>query len=275
MKPIIKWAGGKRQLLPEILKRIPKDISTYYEPFLGGGAVAFELQWENAVLNDYNGELMLMYDMVRKHPATLIVKIQEHLQKNSSEHYYTVRNADRDEFEWSKLTDVEQAARFIYLNKTGYNGLYRVNSKGQNNVPFGKYKKAPAVDYENLIDICCYLRNRNVMTLNYDYAEIVKDALREKDKKAFFYFDPPYVPLNATSAFTAYTADGFGMDEQIALCNCCKKLKDAGIRFLLSNSSAPAVYELYKDFKIEEVYAKRAINSNGSKRGAVKELLIS
>ena len=96
MKPIIKWAGGKRQLLPEILKRIPEDISTYYEPFLGGGAVAFELQWENAVLNDYNGELMLMYDMVRKHPATLIMKIQEHLQKNSSEHYYTVRNADLD-----------------------------------------------------------------------------------------------------------------------------------------------------------------------------------
>lgn len=272
--PVIKWVGGKRQILDEIRKHVPEKITKYYEPFVGGGAVAFSLCCKNAVLNDYNDDLMNMYRVIRDNAGTLIAAVDRHLLNHSQEYYYKVRNLDREEA-WKKADNLTKAARLIYLNKTGFNGLYRVNSEGLYNVPCGRYKN-PTVDYDNLVDVSCYLKMNQVRLEAVDYKIIIKDALKQRNKAGVFvYLDPPYVPLNATSAFTNYTADGFGMKEQTELRDCCIALKKAGIKFLLSNSSAPAVYELYEGFHIEEVQAKRAINSVGNKRGAIKELLIS
>ena len=274
MKPIVKWAGGKRQLLPEILKRVPDKISVYYEPFFGGGAVGFELACKRAIINDYNADLMSMYRVIRDNAGELIAKVDRMMQQNSSDYYYDIRNMDRAS-DWNKIDDITKSERLIYLNKTGFNGLYRVNSQGLYNVPYGKYKN-PSVDYDNIVDVCSYFRSSNVEIMAGDYKDVIKNVLKRRNKNGIFvYLDPPYVPLTATSAFVSYTSDGFGLKEQTELRDCCRMMKDAGVNFLLSNSSAKAVYELYDGFAIEEVEAKRAINSNGNKRGAVKELLIS
>lgn len=265
-KPFLKWVGSKRYLLPEILPRLPKKIGTYYEPFLGGGAVFFALatekRFKRAVISDANRELMSTYKIVRDKPAELTKRLKKHVYEEKR--YYEVRAQDP----W-KLGDVERAARMIYLNRTGFNGLYRVNKKGEFNVPFGRYTNPTICDEENLLAVSEVLQDVEIKSEDFGYATF--DAKRDD----VVYFDCPYVPLSATSNFTAYAKDGFGPKEQERLRNCAARLDSIGVHVLLSNSDTPLVRELYKGFKIERVEAPRRVNSKAEKRGNVSELLIS
>lgn len=268
-KPFVKWVGGKRQLLPEIEKRLPRKINTYFEPFIGGGAVMWSLdksRLNSIVINDYNSELANLYEVVKKDVFALVEDLKMH--ENTSEYYYEMRKLDRSDA-FQKLSPVQRASRFIYLNKTGYNGLYRVNSKGQNNVPFGRYKNPNIVDSSNLVACSAFLND--VKILNGDF-ESIKDMIGKDD---FVYLDPPYVPLTATSNFTGYTKNGFDADMQVRLRDFCNYIDEKGANFMLSNSSAPMIYDLYKSYNIHEVMANRAVNCKASGRGKIKELLIT
>jgi len=271
VQPFLKWAGGKRQLLSEIEKYVPKKITgTYYEPFLGGGAVLFHIRPKKAVVNDSNSELINTYEVVRDHIDELIEDLKTH--KNTSEYYYNIRNLDRSP-DYKKLSKVKRASRLIYLNKTCYNGLFRVNSNNEFNTPFGNYKDPNIVNEPVLRAVSEYLNSADIKFLCEDFEKAVK-GIR---KGSFVYFDPPYMPLSSSSSFTGYTLDGFNEKDQIRLRDLCIKLKERGIEFLLSNSTSPFILELYKDpqiFKIEYVYAKRSINSVGENRGKIKEVLI-
>jgi DNA adenine methylase len=273
IRPFVKWAGGKRQLLPEIKRHIPSNIDDYeyYEPFLGGGAVFFALQPQKAVINDYNTQLILTYTIIKKNIEELIYLLQQHKSMDCEEYFYLIRNLDRDKDEFNKYSDVEKAARLIYLNKTCYNGLYRVNSQGLFNAPYGKYKN-PAICEETILgSISKYLTKYNINILNCDFEEAVQTA----NKKSFIYFDPPYYSPDNTN-FTGYQADGFGKDEQIRLCNIFFELTRKGIKCLLSNSDTKFAREIYNDNCLEviAVSAKRLINSNAKGRGTINELLI-
>ncbi|MBR2675163.1 MAG: DNA adenine methylase [Mogibacterium sp.] len=273
VRPILKWVGGKRQLLEEIEKRLPKRISYYVEPFVGGGAVLFDRQPQYVRINDYNKELINVYRVVRDNPDALIEELKNHEKKNDesgSEWFYLVRGIDRTP-EFENLSDVKRAARIIYLNKTCYNGLFRVNSAGQLNVPYGRYKHPNIVNEVGIRALHVYFCNADIEIREGDFA----DCLIDLPKEAFVYLDPPYMPITATSAFTGYTQGGFGYDKQVRLRDECVKLREQGIHFLQSNSDCEEIRELYKSFKIETVDAKRAINSRGDRRGTVKEVLIS
>ena len=273
VKPILKWVGGKRQLLDEIDQRLPKKISYYVEPFVGGGAVLFDKQPQHARINDYNEELINVYRVVKDNPNELIKELAVHEEKNEqlgSEWFYHVRGLDR-ESNFDELSNVEKAARIIYLNKTCFNGLFRVNSAGQLNVPYGRYKHPNIVNEVGIRALHKYFSEADIDMRQGDFAECLKDL----PKGAFVYLDPPYMPITATSAFTGYTQEGFGYDEQVRLRDECIKLREQGIHFLQSNSDCEEIRELYKYFKIETVAAKRSINSRGDRRGAVKEVLIS
>ena len=267
VQPVLKWAGGKRQLLPEISKYIPKKITTYYEPFLGGGAVLFHLQHKKAVINDFNTELINMYNVIKYNLEELIEDLEKH--KNEEEYFYYIRALDRT-LEFNNLTNVQKASRIIYLNKTCYNGLFRVNSSGEFNTPFGKYKNPNIVNEITLRAVSKYLNDNDVTLLNGDF----EDALKNIRKGSFVYFDPPYHPISDSSSFTGYTLDGFSKEDQERLKKLCDKLTEKGVRFLLSNSSAPFILDLYKDYKVELVNATRSINSNGAKRGEINEVLV-
>lgn len=267
IQPVVKWVGGKRQLLTEIDKYIPSKISTYYEPFVGGGAVLFHVQHKKVVINDFNSELINVYEVIKNNVDELIESLSKHL--NEEDYFYQVRTLDRTE-EYSKLSNIEKASRFIYLNKTCYNGLYRVNSQGYFNSPFGKYKNPNIVDESVLRAVSKYFNDNNVTFLNGDFEDCVK-GIR---KGSFVYFDPPYDPMNDTSNFTGYTLVGFNREDQIRLKKLCDKLNEKGIKFLLSNASTEFILDLYKDYKIEIVKAKRSINSNAKKRGEINEVLI-
>jgi len=266
VKPFLKWAGGKSQLLPELLKRIPKNFNRYFEPFIGGGAFFFYLQPMNAYISDTNEELILTYTVIRDRLPELIIELEK--IKHSTENYYSLRALDR-ELSFSGLSSVLKAARLIYLNKTCFNGLYRVNASGQFNVPQGKYKNPKYVDRENLFACHQVLRA----------TEIVHDSflsIEHKVKKGdFVYFDPPYVPLTTTSSFKTYTKEGFGEAEQVALKDLCDRLTKMEVNWMLSNSSSPVVLDLYNDYNIELVDATRSINSKANSRGKIKEALIS
>lgn len=267
VQPFVKWAGGKRQLLNEIEKYIPKKITTYYEPFLGGGAVLFHLQPKKAIVNDSNSELINVYLTIKNNVDELIADLSKH--KNEEEYYYKVREMDRTG-ELEHLSNVQRASRIIFLNKTCYNGLFRVNSQGHFNVPFGRYKNPNIVNDVVLKAVSKYLNENDITFLNGDF----EDALSGIRKGAFVYFDPPYYPLSDSSSFTGYTLDGFSKDDQIRLKAVCDKLHERGIKFLLSNSSAPFIIDLYKDYKIEFVGANRSINSVAENRGEVQEILV-
>ena len=264
-KPFVKWAGGKRTLLPELTRRFPVSMNRYIEPMVGGGALFFESAPSYGVLADISWELMNSYTAIKENVEELIKHLQRH--EHSEEYFYRLRNVDRsDGFKrWSKL---ERASRFLYLNKTCYNGLYRENSKGQFNTPFGNYKNPTIVDPDNLRACSRLLQTTSLMHGSF---ESVVDLAEEGD---FVYFDPPYVPLNRTSSFTAYSKGGFGEATQITLAETCRALDDKGVRFMLSNSHTPFVLELYEGFNIEEVEAPRAINSRAEKRGRIKEVLV-
>jgi DNA adenine methylase len=255
--------GGKRALLPEILPRLPAKIETYYEPFLGGGAVFFALaaekRFESAVLSDTNEELIETYRTVRDDVGNLIRRLKTHAAKHSEEYFYKMR-AKRG---------AEVAARMIYLNRTCFNGLYRVNRKGEFNVPFGKYANPTICDAENLRAVFEALDGNDLRNQDFERCVLVAE------KGDAVYMDPPYSPASETANFTAYTAGGFGPAEQERLRDVARKLIDRGVHVLLSNSDTPFVRKLYKGFKIEEVQAPRRVNSKGDKRGNVGELLIS
>jgi len=270
MEPVVKWAGGKRQLLPEIKPIIrSQQYETFVEPFLGGGAVLLSLMPEKAIVNDCNEELMNLYKQIMENPDELISKLEEHKKKNDSGYYYAIRQQDRTE-EYQHMSDCERAARMLYLNKTCYNGLYRVNSHGYFNSPYGKYANPDIVSRDRILELSSYL-NANDVTLECgDYKKILENVPDD----AFVYIDPPYLPTSESSNFTGYTSGGFGYAEHVQLKELCESLRDRGVPFLQSNSDCAEVRELYRDFEIIAVEACRCINSVGSRRGSVGEVLI-
>jgi DNA adenine methylase len=265
-KPFIKWAGGKGQLLPELIDRLPRTFNKYYEPFLGGGALYFALQVENAYLSDINPDLVNAYLVVKNHVEELIQDLRQHVYE--SNYYYKIRDLDREQ-EYQKLNSVQLASRFIYLNKTCFNGLHRVNSKGQFNVPFGRYKNPTICNADNLRACSQVLQSTEIKLASFD--QIISRA----QKNDFVYFDPPYAPVNTTSSFTKYAKEDFGAEKQVQLADVCRQLDQQGTYFMLSNSKVPLILDLYKDFKIDSVQAIRAINSNAEKRGVVEELIVT
>lgn len=267
--PILKWVGGKRQLLDQIMPLIPKDCSTYVEPFLGGGAVFFELQPKKAIINDFNEELVNVYLSVRDSCEDLISLLEIHEAKHSEAYYYQIRSLDRDSG-YSRLPPVEKAARILYLNKTCYNGLYRVNAAGQFNTPFGRYKNPSIYDAAAIRAMSKYLQRKSISIRQGDY----RLALKGLRKGAFVYLDPPYLPISSSSSFTGYTEGGFSYDQQVELKKECDKLRKKGIAFLQSNSDCKEIRELYRGYEIRTVRAKRSINSNADKRGEINEVLI-
>lgn len=263
--PIVKWAGGKRQLIFELLKNMPKSYNRYFEPFIGGGALFFELQPKNAYISDANEELINLYLVIKNNINELIEDLKKH--EVSKEYFLQIRSIDRD-YKYNKLSNIQKASRFIYLNRTCFNGLYRVNSQGQFNVPFGHYKNPRIIDKHNLLNCSKLLQTTEIE--NADFSKI----LNHVKKGDFVYFDPPYAPLNATSSFTSYTKDGFNIDMQFKLRDVCDKLNSMGIHFLLSNSDTPLVNELYENYTIKKVFASRTINANANGRGKITEVLV-
>lgn len=270
-KPFVKWAGGKRQIIDKLKEFIPTEYNTYYEPFVGGGALLFELSPKNAVINDSNKELMNVYECIKDDEKfdKMCKELNHHEANHSEEYYYKIRNIDREALKYEKLTDYKRAARTIYLNKACFNGLYRVNSKNQFNVPFGKKNRVNTYEGQNLGVICGYLNYNNVKILSVDFEEAVKDA----KKGDFIYFDPPYD--SETSTFNSYTEDGFSKDEQRRLARVFKELDSRGCYVMLSNHNTSLVNELYKDFNINKILAKRNISSDAKKRGSVEEVIIT
>ena len=263
--PIVKWVGGKRQLIFELLKNMPKSYNRYFEPFIGGGALFFELQPDNAYISDMNKELINLYQVVRDEVDELICDLQKH--DISKEYFMEIRNVDRTE-EYQNWSDVQKASRFIYLNRTCFNGMYRVNSKGEFNVPFGHYKNPRILDENNLVNCSNLLQGIEIK--HADFSEILKKV----KKGDFVYFDPPYVPLSETSSFTSYTKEGFDIDMQFKLRDVCDELDTMGVNFLLSNSDTKLVNDLYENYNIKKVFASRQINANADGRGKITEVLV-
>ena len=270
LQPFTKWTGGKRQLLGELRSYMPETYGRYFEPFVGGGALFFDLAPEQAVINDFNEELINAYRQIKNNPAELINLLIKHKENNSKDYYSALRSADRDG-RISRMTGVERAARILYMLRVDFNGLYRVNSKNQFNVPYGRYKNPKIVDVDLLYQISEYLNENDIEILQTDFAEAVKDA----QTGDFVYFDPPYIPLNETSSFTSYTHEGFSYEEQIRLRNTFKELTERGVYAMLSNSSSPLVEELYKDFNIYFVEAQRTNGAKSSSRGKISEIIVT
>ena len=270
-KPFVKWAGGKRQILDKLKSHIPEGFNTYYEPFVGGGALLFDLAPKNAVINDSNEELINVFNVLcnDKKYSKMCRYLNKFERKHDEEFYYEIRNIDRNKKKFNKLNDSKRAARTIYLNKACFNGLYRVNSKGEFNVPFGKKTKVNTYDGENLLNVHSYLTLNNVCILCTDFEDSVSTA-KEGD---FVYFDPPYD--SDTSTFNSYTEDGFNKDEQRRLAKVFKELDEKGVKVMLSNHNTIIIKELYKDYNFHVIEAKRSINSNGKKRGKVEEVIIT
>lgn len=266
--PVLKWVGGKRQLLDIITPLIPKGYTAYCEPFVGGGAVLFDIQPKKAFVNDINQDLILVYKVIKDNVDELISELSEF--KNEAESFYDVRDWDRDKKKYEALTDIKRAARIIYLNKTCFNGLYRVNNAGEFNSPFGNYKNPNIVNAPVLRAVNSYFNEADIKFSNVDYAEVLKNIT----KGTFVYLDPPYDPVSETSNFTGYSRGGFTTDDQIRLRECCDKLNEKGVKFMLSNSATEFIKEQYANYHIKIVKAKRSINSVASKRGDIDEVII-
>jgi DNA adenine methylase len=269
VSPFVKWVGGKRQLMSSITEMIPKDIKrcTYVEPFIGGGAVLFHIQPKNAIINDFNSELINVYHVVKEKLDELIADLKRH--KNTVEYFYDIRKWDRIE-DFKKTGDVQRASRLIYLNKTCYNGLYRVNNAGEFNSPFGRYKNPNIVNEPVLKAVSRYLNANNIQIFNTDYDDILKKA----DNNSFVYLDPPYHPVSESSGFTGYIQGGWDIFDQIRLREACDDLTRRGIRFLLSNSATSFIKDQYEKYNIRTVKAIRLINTDADKRGEIDEVLI-
>lgn len=269
VQPFVKWAGGKRKLISEIDKYFPDErtYGRYYEPFLGGGAVLFSKQPRSATVNDVNKELINSYNVIKNNVEELIDDLKKH--KNTEDYYYFMRDFDT-KVEYSEWDDIRKASRMIYLNKTCYNGLYRVNSQGFFNTPFGKHKNPNIVNEAVLLNVSEYLKKNHIQFRCGDYEE----GLKGIRKNSFVYLDPPYAVNENSTNFTGYTVNGFGIDEQIRLKKVCDRLDSKGVKFLLSNSNIPLIEQLYSNYDINIVYVNRLINSNISNRGFVEEVLI-
>ncbi len=261
-KPFLKWAGGKTQLLPEIYKRFPANFNRYHEPFVGGGAVFFGLRPNKCTLSDVNADLINTYTTIRDDVDGLIRVLKEH--RAEEEYYYQMR-----QLKVANLNDAEAAARIIYLNRTCFNGLYRVNRKGEFNVPFGKSSNPTICNSDNLYRVSERLQGVNLK------CESVFNITRRVRRNDLVYFDPPYDPLSKTSSFTSYAKGGFGDEEQIRLAELFTRLANRGVHVVLSNSDTPFIRKLYKGFKVGKVYARRAINSRADRRGPVGEVIVS
>lgn len=266
-RPFLKWVGGKTQLLREIQLLIPEQFGTYYEPFIGGGAVYFHLRPPRAVIGDVNQELIDCFGAVRDCLPDVIDVLETH--RYEQEYYYSVRAADRE-----TLTLPEKAARTIFLNRTGFNGLYRVNKKGTFNVPFGRYTDPLICDEENLAACAEVLAETELRCGNF------KSVLATVRAGDFVYLDPPYVPASKTANFTSYVAGGFGHDDQMELAQELERLHSIGARFVLSNADAEGVRAMYEALDIDTlriigVQALRAVNSKSTKRGRVGEVLVT
>lgn len=266
--PFVKWVGGKRQLLLEIEPLLPKRITSYFEPFVGGGALLFYLQPSKAYINDLNEELINLYKVIKDYPLELIEDLRKH--ENTASYFYHIRGLDRNHDEYGKLSIIEKASRIIYLNKTCYNGLYRVNNAGEFNSPFGRYKNPNIVNEITIKAVSYYLNNADIQMQCGDFS----NALNEAGRDSFVYFDPPYDPISDSSSFTGYTQGGFNRDDQIRLKEFCDELSQKGVKFLLSNSKTDFIEDLYKDYQIIETRASRQINSDAEKRGVVPEVMI-
>jgi DNA adenine methylase len=270
LQPFLKWAGGKRQLVPVIRQYIPHKFNLYFEPFIGAGAVLFDLQPRAALVNDANEELINCYQVIKQDPEGLISHARQH--RNTKEYFYHLRRIDREDA-FKKLTPLERASRIIFLNKTCYNGLFRVNSQGQFNVPFGSYSNPVICDEIVIRAVSRYLNEARVEISNEDF----QIALSGASQGDFVYLDPPYDPLSDTSSFTGYNLNSFNKDEQRRLRDVCDDLTNRGCKVLLSNSATDFIRDLYSDsnrYMIVEVEANRNINSVATSRGKISELLI-
>ena len=271
LKPYLKWAGGKRQHLTEIKKSLPPGFEglRYYEPFVGAGAVLFELKPKRAVINDFNSQLILTYNVIKEDAEELVSLLELHKKNHGKKYYYDIRNLDRDGEKFNAMGDLDKAGRLIYLNKTCFNGLYRVNSSGHFNVPFGRYRNPGICEAGLLHEVSHYLNTNDIIILNEDFEKAVSTA----DENSFVYFDPPYHSRNKSN-FTGYQAGGFNEAEQERLCNCMAKLTERGVKCLLSNSDTEFIRKLYSGFHITQIKATRRINSDSCGRGEINELLI-
>ena len=266
--PVVKWVGGKRQLLPQILPLIPKRMSAYCEPFLGGGAVLFALQPRRALVNDLNQDLITVYRVIKENADALIEHLSRH--ENTPEYFYRIRDLDRDREAYAALSDVEKASRLLYLNKTCYNGLFRVNASGAFNSPYGHYRRPNIVNEQTIRGVSRYFNSCDITFFSEDFAAVLDRVPRG----GFVYLDPPYDPVSDTASFTGYNRGGFGREEQVRLKACCDALTARGVRFLLSNSATPFIRELYSSYHVSIVQARRAVNSVASRRGAIDEVLV-
>jgi DNA adenine methylase len=271
-KPFVKWAGGKRQLIPQIEKHLPEKFSSYFEPFLGGGALLFHLLSENENLKGYvsdlNSDLILSYVTIRDNLSSLLKSLQKHSDNyfsDSKSYYYSVRESN-------PKSQIEKVSRLLFMNRTCFNGLYRVNSKGKFNVPLGRYSNPNIVQEENLMSVNQFFNHNKIIIKCQDFSSTV-----EKAKKGdFVYFDPPYQPVSKTANFTSYTNGNFGLNDLKRLAKVSNELTKKGVNVLLSNSSSKQVREMFSanHWKIIKIDANRAINSDSNKRTGHSELLI-
>ena len=272
-QPFIKWVGGKRGLLKQLLPLFPKEFKNYHEPFLGGGAVFFELyslgylKDKKIYLSDINSELINTYNVVKDNPIDLISNLEIYKEKHSKDFYYETRALDRENG-FLKTSELERATRFIYLNKTCFNGLYRVNKKGFFNTPIGSYKNPNIADKDTILSASNALQN--AIITNQSFVKVIEDS----DKDDLVYFDPPYYPLNVTSSFTAYDSNCFLDNEQFELFEAFEILADKKTKVLHSNSDSSFIKDLYNKYDTSIVTANRFINSNSSGRGKINEVLI-
>lgn len=269
-KPFVKWAGGKRTIIHELIQLSPKIFDTYYEPFVGGGALLFELSPRKAIINDYNKELMNVYSCIKDEEKLVLMcnELNKHETNHSETYYYKIRDLDKDKKKFNKIPDYKRAARTIYLNKACFNGLYRVNSNNEFNVPSGKRSKVNTHS-ENLGIIHCFLNMNDIQLLSTDFVDAVKTA-KQGD---FIYFDPPYD--SDTSTFNSYTENGFGKEDQIRLAELFKELDLRGCYVMLSNYNTSLIRELYQGYHFHYVEAQRNIGANAKDRGIVEEVIIT
>ncbi|HSW75016.1 MAG TPA: DNA adenine methylase [Candidatus Saccharimonadales bacterium] len=261
-QPFLKWAGGKTQLLHELLPRIPKHYNTYYEPFIGGGALFFAVSPQKAVIADINDDLVNAYEVVRDYPEQLIEQLTKYI--NDKDFYYEIRSQDS-----ASLSPIERAARLIYLNRTCFNGLYRVNKSGQFNVPFAGYKNPNIVQTERIITDSKVLQDTKVFNASFEKVLI---GAKEGD---FIYLDPPYYPKSVYSDFKRYNKEQFYKEDHIRLAELYNELSERGCFVMLSNSDTPFTREIYKKWRVDTVNAKRLINRDATKRGEVTEIIVT
>lgn len=270
-QPFLKWAGGKGRLIEQIGPYLPPSAASYYEPFAGSGALFFHLKGidfaSRYILSDANAELILTYRTLRDRPEQLIALLKVHKERHERVYYNAIRALDREP-DWEGMSAITRAGRLIYLNQTCYNGLWRVNSKGQFNVPMGRYRNPAIAQEERLRQAARALRGTELLHTGFE------EAVEEAKRGDFIYFDPPYLPISATANFTSYARDGFSLTDQQRLAALFADLDRRGCRIMLSNASHPLIRELYAPYRIETIQARRMINRDANKRDLIDEILV-